>query len=133
MCFCVHDRPIPVCSICSAGSLIDVDLDGLCTNDQCPHRRGLSRNKFFQFLFGDRDRKNNFYFIHFIETDHVLECLLALPNITSLYFAGNGIHAELPELPEDSKLRYEAVAVSACPTVLSERGLIVCCVHFYAV
>ena len=93
------------CSICAASSLVNVDLDGLCTNDNCPHRRGLSRNKFFQFLFGNKDKKNNFYFIQFIESRGLVKCLMALPNITSLYVAGNGIMTLLPDIPVDSKLR----------------------------
>ena len=77
----------------------------LLANDKCPHRRGLARNQLFQFLFGDQDKKNNFYFIQFIEGGPALSCLMALPNITSLSFAGNGIQTQLPDLPVDSKLR----------------------------
>lgn len=93
------------CSICSASSLQVLNLDGLCTNSHCPHRRGLSRNAFFQFIFGQKDKKNNFYFIQFIKNHDIIRCVVNLPNITDIYFSGNGIKAELPDIPLDSNIK----------------------------
>lgn len=86
-------------------SLEVLNLDGLCTNKHCPHRRGLAKNEFFQFFFGDQDKTNNFYFIKFIKNHDIIGCVVNLPNITDIYFSGNGIKAELPDVPLDTKIK----------------------------